>query len=406
MIEFLVDKGIGHAGVQFKMKDWAFNRQRYWGEPIPLIHCPKCGVVGVPYEELPLRLPDVEDFEPGEDGQSPLARIESFVNCTCPKCGGAAKRETDTMPQWAGSSWYFLRYCDANNDKAFADRKKIDYWMPVDWYNGGMEHVTRHLIYSRFWHHFLYDIGEVNTSEPYMKRSAQGLILGPDGDKMSKSKGNVVDPLDIVEQYGADTLRVYVLFMGDYSSAAPWSDSSVKGCRRFLERVAGLTEIMTDGASPASLETCMHKTIKKVSEDIEAQKFNTAIAALMTLVNDIYKAGSISKDDLITFLKLLSPFAPHLTEEIYANIAGEDAGFLTVSAWPEYDPAKTIDDMIEVGVQVNGKVRAAVQIARDADKETALATAKANERVASFMEGKKLIKEIYVPGKIINFVVK
>ena len=412
----LVDKGIGHAGVQFKMKDWAFNRQRYWGEPIPLIHCPKCGVVGVPYEELPLRLPDVEDFEPGEDGQSPLAKIDSFVNCTCPKCGGAAKRETDTMPQWAGSSWYFLRYCDANNDKAFADRKKIDYWMPVDWYNGGMEHVTRHLIYSRFWHHFLYDIGEVNTPEPYMKRSAQGLILGPDGDKMSKSKGNVVDPLDIVEQYGADTLRVYVLFMGDYSSAAPWSDNSVKGCRRFLERVAGLTEIMTDGPSPASLETCMHKTIKKVtcmhktikkvSEDIEAQKFNTAIAALMTLVNDIYKAGSISRDDLITFLKLLSPFAPHITEEIYAGIAGEDAGFLTVSAWPEFDPAKTVDDMIEVGVQVNGKVRAAVQIARDSDKETALATAKANERVASFMEGKKLVKEIYVPGKIINFVVK
>ena len=410
MLEFLGDKGIGHAGVQFKMKDWAFNRQRYWGEPIPLIHCPSCGVVGVPYEELPLRLPDVEDFEPGEDGQSPLAKIDSFVNCTCPKCGGPAKRETDTMPQWAGSSWYYLRYCDANNDKAFADRKKIDYWMPVDWYNGGMEHVTRHLIYSRFWHHFLYDIGEVNTSEPYMKRSAQGLILGPDGDKMSKSKGNVVDPLDIVEQYGADTLRIYVLFMGDYASAAPWSDSSVKGCRRFLERVAGLTEILAD-ASPASLETAMHKTIKKVSEDIEAQKFNTAIAALMTLLNDIYKAGSISKDDLVTFLKLLSPFAPHVTEEIYQSLNGraddeEITDFLTMSEWPSYDPAKTVDDMIEVGVQVNGKVRAAVQIARDADKDTALAAARANERVASFMEGKKLVKEIYVPGKIINFVVK
>ncbi|MDO5133177.1 MAG: class I tRNA ligase family protein, partial [Eubacteriales bacterium] len=315
-----------------------------------------------------------------------------------------AKRETDTMPQWAGSSWYFLRYVDANNDKAFADRKKIDYWMPVDWYNGGMEHVTRHLIYSRFWHHFLYDIGEVNTAEPYMKRSAQGLILGPDGDKMSKSKGNVVDPLDIVTQYGADTLRVYVLFMGDYASAAPWSDNSVKGCRRFLERVAGLTEILTDGPSPKELETAMHKTIKKVSEDIEAQKFNTAIAAMMTLLNDIYKAGSLSKEDLITFLKLLSPFAPHITEEIYESIGGE--GFLTISAWPVFDPAKTVDDMIEVGVQVNGKVRAAVQIARDADKETALAAARANERVASFMEGKKLVKEIYVPGKIINFVVK
>ena len=405
--QFLAEKGIGRKGIQYKMKDWAFNRQRYWGEPIPLIHCPKCGVVGVPYEELPLRLPDVEDFEPGEDGQSPLAKIDSFVNCTCPKCGGPAKRETDTMPQWAGSSWYFLRYVDANNDKVFADRKKIDYWMPVDWYNGGMEHVTRHLIYSRFWHHFLYDIGEVNTSEPYMKRSAQGLILGPDGDKMSKSKGNVVDPLDIVEQYGADTLRVYVLFMGDYASAAPWSDSSVKGCRRFLERVAGLTEILTDGASPRELETVMHKTIKKVSEDIEAQKFNTAIAALMTLLNDIYKAGSISKADLITFLKLLSPFAPHLTEELYESVREDGAEeYLTVSAWPTFDPAKTVDDLIEVGVQVNGKVRAAVQIARDADKDTALAAARANERVASFIEGKTLIKEIFVPGKIINFVVK
>ncbi len=279
--------------------------------------------------------------------------------------------------------------------------------MPVDWYNGGMEHVTRHLIYSRFWHHFLYDIGEVNTSEPYMKRSAQGLILGPDGDKMSKSKGNVVDPLDIVEQYGADTLRVYVLFMGDYASAAPWSDSSVKGCRRFLERVAGLTEILTDGASPRELETAMHKTIKKVSEDIEAQKFNTAIAALMTLLNDIYKAGSISKADLITFLKLLSPFAPHLTEELYESVREDGAEeYLTVSAWPTFDPAKTVDDLIEVGVQVNGKVRAAVQIARDADKDTALAAARANERVASFIEGKTLIKEIFVPGKIINFVVK
>ena len=410
MLEFLGEKGIGRAGVQFKMKDWAFNRQRYWGEPIPLIHCPKCGVVGVPYEELPLRLPDVEDFEPGEDGESPLAKIDSFVNCTCPQCGGPAKRETDTMPQWAGSSWYFLRYVDPHNDKAFADRKKIDYWMPVDWYNGGMEHVTRHLIYSRFWHHFLYDIGEVNTSEPYMKRSAQGLILGPDGDKMSKSKGNVVDPLDIVEQYGADTLRIYVLFMGDYASAAPWSDSSVKGCRRFLERVAGLTEILAD-ASPASLETAMHKTIKKVSEDIEAQKFNTAIAALMTLLNDIYKAGSISKDDLVTFLKLLSPFAPHVTEEIYQSLNGraddeEITDFLTMSEWPVFDPAKTVDDMIEVGVQVNGKFRGTVQIAREADKDTALATAKANDRVASFLEGKKLVKEIYVPGKIVNFVVK
>jgi len=404
MIEILEEKGIGHAGIQFKMKDWAFNRQRYWGEPIPLIHCPKCGVVGVPYEELPLRLPEVKDFEPGEDGKSPLARIESFVKCKCPKCGGDAERETDTMPQWAGSSWYFLRYCDPHNDKAFADRDKINYWMPVDWYNGGMEHVTRHLIYSRFWHHFLYDIGEVNTPEPYSKRSAQGMILGADGEKMSKSRGNVVDPLDIVNQYGADTLRVYVLFMGDYGSAAPWNDSSVKGCRRFLERVAGLTDFVTDEQKPVAYETLLHKTIKKVTDDIEAMKFNTAIAALMTLLNEIYKEGSISREDLVIFLKLLSPFAPHIAEEIYEFIGGE--GFLTVSDWPQYDEAKTVDATVEVGVQVNGKVRAAVSIPADCDKDTAMAAAKANERVASFLEGKKIVKEIFVPGKIINIVVK
>ena len=404
MIEVLEEMGIGHAGIQFKMKDWAFNRQRYWGEPIPLIHCPKCGVVGVPYEELPLKLPEVKDFEPGEDGKSPLARIESFVKCKCPKCGGDAERETDTMPQWAGSSWYFLRYCDPHNDKAFADRDKINYWMPVDWYNGGMEHVTRHLIYSRFWHHFLYDIGEVNTPEPYSKRSAQGMILGADGEKMSKSRGNVVDPLDIVNQYGADTLRVYVLFMGDYGSAAPWNDSSVKGCRRFLERVAGLTDLVTDEKKAVAYETLLHKTIKKVTDDIESMKFNTAIAALMTLLNEIYKEGSISREDLVIFLKLLSPFAPHITEEIYEFLGGE--GFLTVSEWPEYDEAKTVDATVEVGVQVNGKVRAAVSIPADCDKDTAMAAAKANERVASFLEGKKIVKEIFVPGKIINIVVK
>ena len=404
MIGILEEKGIGHAGVQFKMKDWAFNRQRYWGEPIPLIHCPNCGVVGVPYEELPLRLPEVKDFEPGEDGKSPLAKIPEFVNCTCPKCGGAAQRETDTMPQWAGSSWYFLRYCDPHNDKAFADMDKLKYWMPVDWYNGGMEHVTRHLIYSRFWHRFLYDIGEVNSPEPYSKRSAQGMILGSDGEKMSKSRGNVVDPLDIVNQYGADTLRVYVLFMGDYGSAAPWNDSSVKGCRRFLERVAGLTDLLTDEKKKVSYETLLHKTIKKVTDDIEAQKFNTAIAALMTLINEIYKEGSISREDLVIFLKLLSPFAPHIAEEIYELIGGE--GFITVSEWPEFDESKTIDATIEVGVQVNGKVRAAVTIPAGCDKDTALEAAKANERVASFIEGKKIVKEIYVPGKIINIVVK
>ena len=403
MLEFLREKGIGHAGVQFKMKDWAFNRQRYWGEPIPLIHCPNCGVVAVPYEELPLRLPDMDNFKPGEDGQSPLAKVDSFVNCTCPKCGGAAKRETDTMPQWAGSSWYFLRYCDPHNSAKFADREKINYWMPVDWYNGGMEHVTRHLIYSRFWHHFLYDLGEVNTPEPYKKRSAQGLILGPDGEKMSKSKGNVVDPLDIVSQYGADTLRVYVLFMGDYASAAPWNDSSVKGCRRFLERVFALQDIVVPETVKA-LEAPLHKTIKKVSSDIEEQKFNTAIAALMTFMNEVGREKKIGKEQLLSFVKLLNPFAPHIAEEIYQAQGGE--GSLQLASWPEYDEAKTVDDSIEIGVQVNGKLRATVTIPTNCEKEEALALAKADEKVQAALDGKNLVKEIYVPNKIVNLVVK
>ena len=403
MLEFLREKGIGHAGVQFKMKDWAFNRQRYWGEPIPLIHCPNCGVVAVPYEELPLRLPDMDNFKPGEDGQSPLAKVDSFVNCTCPKCGGAAKRETDTMPQWAGSSWYFLRYCDPHNSEKFADREKINYWMPVDWYNGGMEHVTRHLIYSRFWHHFLYDLGEVNTPEPYKKRSAQGLILGPDGEKMSKSKGNVVDPLDIVSQYGADTLRVYVLFMGDYASAAPWNDSSVKGCRRFLERVFALQDIVVPETVKA-LEAPLHKTIKKVSSDIEEQKFNTAIAALMTFMNEVGREKQIGREQLLSFVKLLNPFAPHIAEEIYQAQGGE--GSLQLASWPEHDEAKTVDESIEIGVQVNGKLRATVTIPTDCEKEEALALAKADEKVQAALEGKNLVKEIYVPNKIVNLVVK
>ena len=403
MLEFLREKGIGHAGVQFKMKDWAFNRQRYWGEPIPLIHCPNCGVVAVPYEELPLRLPDMDNFKPGEDGQSPLAKVDSFVNCTCPKCGGAAKRETDTMPQWAGSSWYFLRYCDPHNSEKFADREKINYWMPVDWYNGGMEHVTRHLIYSRFWHHFLYDLGEVNTPEPYKKRSAQGLILGPDGEKMSKSKGNVVDPLDIVSQYGADTLRVYVLFMGDYASAAPWNDSSVKGCRRFLERVFALQDIVVPETVKA-LEAPLHKTIKKVSSDIEEQKFNTAIAALMTFMNEVGREKKIGKEQLLSFVKLLNPFAPHIAEEIYQAQGGE--GSLQLASWLEYDEAKTVDDSIEIGVQVNGKLRATVTIPTNCEKEEALALAKADEKVQAALDGKNLVKEIYVPNKIVNLVVK
>ena len=358
MLEELEKKGIGKAGVQYKMKDWAFNRQRYWGEPIPIVHCPKCGDVAVPYEELPLRLPKIKDFQPGEDGQSPLAKIDSFVNCKCPKCGGDAKRETDTMPQWAGSSWYFLRYVDPHNTEALADRKKMEYWMPVDWYNGGMEHVTRHMIYSRFWHHFLYDMGIVNTPEPYAKRSAQGMILGSDGDKMSKSKGNVVDPLDIVNEYGADALRTYVLFMGDYGAAAPWNDSSVRGCKRFLERVAGLTDIMTEEPAAKDMEVKIHKAIKKVSSDIEAMKFNTAIACLMTLINEIYAVGKISKNDLVIFIKLLCPFAPHLCEEIWETIGGE--GLLSLSQWPEYEESKTVEDSIEIGVQVNGKVRGTI----------------------------------------------
>ena len=404
MLEELEKKGIGKAGVQYKMKDWAFNRQRYWGEPIPIVHCPKCGDVAVPYEELPLRLPKIKDFQPGEDGQSPLAKIDSFVNCKCPKCGGDAKRETDTMPQWAGSSWYFLRYVDPHNTEALADRKKMEYWMPVDWYNGGMEHVTRHMIYSRFWHHFLYDMGIVNTPEPYAKRSAQGMILGSDGDKMSKSKGNVVDPLDIVNEYGADALRTYVLFMGDYGAAAPWNDSSVRGCKRFLERVAGLTDIMTEEPAAKDMEVKIHKAIKKVSSDIEAMKFNTAIACLMTLINEIYAVGKISKDDLVIFIKLLCPFAPHLCEEIWETLGGE--GLLSLSQWPEYEESKTVEASVEIGVQVNGKVRGTIVIPNGCAKEEALELAKKDERVASFLEGKTLVKEIYVPNKIVNFVAK
>ncbi len=401
MLKFLEEKGIGKKGIQYKMKDWAFNRQRYWGEPIPLIHCPKCGVVPVPYEELPLELPDVKNFEPGEDGNSPLAKIDSFVNCKCPKCGGDAKRETDTMPQWAGSSWYFLRFCDPKNDKALADPDKLKYWMPVDWYNGGMEHVTRHLIYSRFWHRFLYDIGVVNTPEPYAKRSYQGLILGTDGEKMSKSRGNVVDPMDIVKQYGADTLRLYVLFMGDYGAATPWSENGVKGCKRFIDRFAALPELVDKKPGDRSLESGLHKMIKKVTEDIEQMKFNTAIAAMMTFMNDVSANGSITKDELSVFIKLLSPFAPHICEELWEQIGGE--GFVAVSAWPEYDEAKTVDATIEIAVQINGKLRATVMIDKDETKENAIA--KGKEAVADKLTG-NIVKEIYVPGKIVNIVMK
>ena len=405
MIEYLTEKGIGEKGVQYKMKDWAFNRQRYWGEPIPIVHCPHCGLVPVPYDQLPLRLPKVENFEPGTDGESPLAKIDEFVNCKCPKCGGDAKRETDTMPQWAGSSWYFLRYIDPNNDKVFADAEKLKYWMPVDWYNGGMEHVTRHLIYSRFWHKFLYDIGEVPCDEPYMKRTAQGLILGPDGEKMSKSKGNVVDPLDVVEKYGADVLRTYILFMGDYGQATPWSDNSVKGCKRFLDRVWGLNGIVRDGKGDTpSMETAFHQTIKKVSSDYDAMKFNTAIAALMTLINRIYDEGSLTKKELSDFLILLNPVAPHMTEEMW-EMNGFD-GMLCEQKWVEYDEAKTVESTIDIPVSVCGKLRGVISVPADADKDTVIAAAKADEKVQSFISGKTIVKEIFVPGRMVNIVVK
>ena len=404
MTDELEKLGVGCGGVQYKMKDWAFNRQRYWGEPIPIIHCPKCGMVGVPYEELPLKLPEMENFEPGVGGESPLAKLDSFLNCTCPKCGGAARRETDTMPQWAGSSWYFLRYIDPNNDKRFADMDKMKYWLPVDWYNGGMEHVTRHMIYSRFWHHFLYDIGEVPCPEPYAKRTAQGLILGPDGEKMSKSKGNVIDPLDVVDKYGADVLRVYVLFMGDYEKAAPWSDSSVRGCKRFLDRTAGLLDIAKGSGATPELESSFHKTVKKVSDDIEEMKFNTGIAALMTLINEIYDHGSLTVDELKTFVSLLCPYAPHLCEEIWEKCGGK--GLLSLGEWPEFDEAKTVDETVEIAVQICGKLRATITIPRDADKDEAIAAAKADARVAEQLAGKNIVKEIYVPGRIVNIVAK
>ena len=406
MIDFLQDKGIGEGGVQYKMKDWAFNRQRYWGEPIPIVHCDKCGMVAVPYEELPLRLPDVENFAPGTDGESPLAKIESYVNCKCPKCGGDAKRETDTMPQWAGSSWYFLRYIDPHNDEALADMDKLNYWMPVDWYNGGMEHVTRHLIYSRFWHKFLYDIGAVPHAEPYAKRTAQGLILGPDGVKMSKSRGNVIDPNEVVDVFGADVLRTYVLFMGDYEQAAPWSENSVKGCKRFVDRIWNLQEILVDGDEfSKELSSSFHKTIKKVTEDIETLKYNTAIAALMTLLNAIYTKGSINRAELKALLLLVNPFAPHVTEEMW-EACGYGKMIAADGEWPTYDEAKCIDETIEIVVQINGKIRAKLNVPADIEQADAIALAKADEKVAAELNGKNIIKEIYVKGKLVNIVAK
>lgn len=405
MLTVLEKLGCGEKGVQYKMKDWAFNRQRYWGEPIPIVHCPHCGMVAVPYDELPLKLPPVENFEPGTDGESPLAKIDSFVHCKCPKCGCDAKRETDTMPQWAGSSWYFLRYCDPNNNDEFASQEALKYWMPVDWYNGGMEHVTRHMIYSRFWHKFLYDLGLVPTSEPYAKRTAQGLILGPDGEKMSKSRGNVVDPNDVVDEYGADVLRLYVLFMGDYEKAAPWSESSVKGCKRFVDRIWALQDKVVDSDEYSDkLRSLMHKTIKKVSDDIESMKFNTAIAAMMTLLNEIYNVGSITKKEFRDLLIILDPFAPHVTEELYQMIGCE--GVLDEQEWVTYDEALCKDDTIEIVCQINGKVKSKLTIPTDAAKDDVIALAKTDEAIVKATEGKNIVKEIYVPNKLVNLVVK
>ena len=402
MLRFLEEKGLGHKGVQYKMKDWAFNRQRYWGEPIPLIHCPKCGTVGVPYDQLPLTLPDVENFEPGTDGQSPLARIDSFVNCTCPKCGGPAKRETDTMPQWAGSSWYYLRFIDPHNDQVFCDKEKMQYWMPVDWYNGGMEHVTRHLLYSRFWHQFLYDLHEVNTPEPYAKRTYQGLILGPDGDKMSKSKGNVVDPIDVIDRYGADTLRTYVMFMGDYTAATPWSEQSANGCKRFLDRVWRLQDMVQGEGESKDMRAKVHGCVKKVTDDIEHMKFNTAIAAMMSLVNDFYAKGSITRDELHTLLLLLDPFAPHIAEEMNEALGFEAPLYRT--PWPTYEESALVADTVEYGVQVNGKVRARLALPADMDKAAVEQAALAAEPVQPFLSG-KTVRKVIVVKNIVNIVV-
>ncbi len=404
MIAWLEEKGIGHAKVQYKLRDWVFSRQRYWGEPIPLVYCEKCGWVPIPEDQLPLTLPDVESYEPTENGESPLAKMTDWVNTTCPCCGGPAKRETDTMPQWAGSSWYFLRYMDPHNDKALASKEALEYWSPVDWYNGGMEHTTLHLLYSRFWHKFLYDIGVVPTKEPYAKRTSHGMILGENGEKMSKSRGNVVNPDEIVDTYGADTMRLYEMFIGDFEKAAPWSPKSIKGCRRFLERVWGLAEKVQEGEEYSKQhEVLMHRTIKKVGEDADNLKANTAIAALMTMLNEFYDKG-VNKAEYMTFLTLLNPFAPHITEELWQQMGGE--GLLSVAPWPVYEEAKTVEDTVEMAVQVNGKLKCTIKLPADCDKQVAIDTALAEEKVQNAIAGKEMVKQIVVPGKIVNLVVR
>ena len=404
MIEWLGEKGIGHAKVQYKLRDWVFSRQRYWGEPIPIVKCDKCGYVALPEDQLPLELPNVTSYEPTDNGESPLAHMTDWVNTTCPCCGGPAKRETDTMPQWAGSSWYFLRYMDPHNDKALASPEALKYWSPVDWYNGGMEHTTLHLLYSRFWHKFLYDIGVVPTKEPYAKRTSHGMILGENGEKMSKSRGNVVNPDEIVDTYGADTMRLYEMFIGDFEKAAPWSPKSIKGCRRFLERVWSLAEKVQDGDEYSKEhEALMHRTIKKVGEDADNLKANTAIAALMTMLNEFYDKG-VNKAEYKTFLALLNPFAPHITEELWQQLG--ETGLLSVAPWPQYDEAKTVESTVEMAVQVNGKLKGTIKLAADADKQAAIDAALAEEKVQHAIEGKQIVKQIVVPGKIVNLVVK
>ncbi len=404
--DYLEETGIGHRKVNYKLRDWVFARQRYWGEPIPIVHCEKCGYVPIDESELPLVLPQVDSYEPTDNGESPLSKMTDWVNTTCPKCGGKAMRETDTMPQWAGSSWYFLRYMDPHNDESFASKEALNYWHQVDWYNGGMEHTTLHLLYSRFWHKFLYDIGQVPTAEPYAKRTSHGMILGENGEKMSKSRGNVVNPDDVVNEFGADTLRLYEMFIGDFEKAAPWSNAGIKGCRRFIERYWNLQSILVDGeAIRPEMENSFHKAIKKVSYDIENLKFNTAIASLMALMNVIAEKGSINKAELSVFTMLLNPFAPHVTEEVWSEMKlGE--GMVTEQPWPKYDESKCKDDVIEIVVQVNGKVRTRLSVAADIQKDDAIALAKAEDRIAAEINGKNVVKEIYVPGKLVNIVVK
>ena len=406
IIDWLTSEGKGHSKVNYKLRDWVFSRQRYWGEPIPMVYCEKCGYVPIDEKDLPLRLPMVESYEPTDNGESPLAKMTDWINTTCPCCGGKAKRETDTMPQWAGSSWYYLRYMDPHNKNAIASKEALNYWSPVDWYNGGMEHTTLHLLYSRFWHKFLYDIGVVPTPEPYAKRTSHGMILGENGEKMSKSRGNVVNPDEIVDEYGADTMRLYEMFIGDFEKAAPWSKASIRGCRRFVERYWNLQSVLIDGDKiRPELEGAFNKAIKKVGEDIENIKFNTAIATLMALINDISNVKSINKEELRIFSILLNPFAPHVTEEVY-EACKLGNGILAEAEWPEYDESKCVDESVEIVVQVNGKIKAKLNIPVDADKDAVLDLAKNDENVKKSIDGMKIIKEIVVPKKLVNLVVK